>query len=130
MTQPKRPRLVGLMWWSVRLSWSRSKATRRRCREEIWKGLEKHWRGCVPDAPAGSETAIVRAVWLGAALASRSLARYPLLSRGAISRLRWITRIMGRTTGKAVVAAYLSWMWLKDAAHGFPAETPFHRTSS
>jgi hypothetical protein len=112
----RHPSLVRLMWWSVRLTWSRSKRTRRRCREHILTGLESRWREYAPDTVPGGELAIVRAVWLGACLASRSLVRYPILPKALNHRLTWVTRILGRSTGKAVVSAYLAWTWMAEAA--------------
>lgn len=130
MQQPKNPRLLDLMWLSVRLTWSHNKVIRRRCREGIWNELGSRWRFFVPDTAPGSEAAIVRAVWLGAALASRSLARYPLLPRPVKRRLTWVTRILGRTTGKAVVAAYLAWIWLTEAAQSSILAPDGTRTTS
>ncbi len=116
MQEKMKPSLLRLMWWSIRLTWSRNKVTRRRCRQQIWSGLSQHWRVFVPDAAPGTEAAIVRAVWLGASLASRSLLRYPLLPRRLKTRLTWIVRLLGRSNGKAVVTAYLAWTWLSEVA--------------
>lgn len=116
MQETKRSSLVWLIWWSVRLAWARNKVSRRRFREHIWHSLACRWRTFIPDTSPGSEMAIVRAIWLGASLASRSLVRYPLLPSRLKSRLVWLLRILGRTNGKAIVAAYLSWTWLHDVA--------------
>lgn len=112
----KSPRLIHVMWWSVRLSWSHNKATRRRLREAICSGLGERWRASVPESPPGMEVAIVHAIWLGSALASRSVARYPLLPTRLKRRLVWTKRLLGKTTGKSVIAAYLAWVWLREAA--------------
>lgn len=116
MQETQKPSLFRLMWWSVRLTWSRNKVTRRRCRQQIWSSLASRWRVFVPDAAPGTEVAIVRAVWLGASLASRSLVRYPLLPKRLKKRLTWVLRLLGRSNGKAVIAAYLSWTWLREVA--------------
>ncbi|PSR23595.1 MAG: hypothetical protein C7B45_02150 [Sulfobacillus acidophilus] len=112
----RHPSLLRVMWWSVRLSWSRNKRTRRRCREHILTGLESRWREYAPQTTPNGELAIVRAVWLGACLASRSLVRYPLLPQLLKHRLTWVMRLLGRNTGKAVVSAYLAWIWMAEAA--------------
>ncbi len=125
MPRVKSPSLARLIWWSLRLSWSRSKATRRRCRQQIWQDLAVRWFTYVPDASPGSEVAIVRAVWLGAALASRSLWRYPLLPRRLKLPLTFVVRLSGKTNGKAIVAAYLAVVWLRQVATSavFSSET-------
>lgn len=125
MQETGRASLVWLIWWSVRLAWAGNKKSRRHFRQKIWDNLSGRWHACTSDAQPGTELAIVRAVWLGASLASRSLVRYPLLPRRMKARLTWVVRILGRTNGKAVVAAYLAWTWLKEVAvsSGFAAET-------
>lgn len=116
MQTMRNPSLIRLMWWSVRLTWSHNKMTRRWCRAQILNGLETRWRAYAPETAQGGEIAMVRAVWLGACLASRSLVRYPLLPQTLNRRLTWVVRILGRSTGKAVVSVYLAWMWMADAA--------------
>lgn len=132
MRNIKNPSLRRVMWWSIRLGWSRNKVVRRRMRKEICSSLSQRWRTYAPDSPPGVELAIVRAVWLGATLASRSLARYPLLPRPLKRRLMWTRRILGKTSGKAVIAAYLAWTWLKEAAISSMVESAqgWNRTSS
>ncbi|NMP21048.1 hypothetical protein [Sulfobacillus harzensis] len=122
MQETGRASLVGLIWWSVRLAWARNKTSRRRFRQKIWDTLSLRWRFVMPNAQTGTELAIVRAVWLGAALASRSLVRYPLLPGRLKTRLTWLVRLLGKTNGKAVVAAYLAWTWLNDVAHSTPSD--------
>ena len=116
MQNAKNPSLGRLMWWSIRLSWSKSKVTRRHLRQQIWQDLGVRWHNYAPDATSGSEAAIVRAVWLGAALASRSLWRDPLLRRRLKLPLVWVAHLAGKTNGKAIVAAYLAWVWLEQVA--------------
>lgn len=124
MQETGRASLGWLIWWSIRLAWARNKGSRRRFRQHIWMILSNRWRDYIPDAVPGTEIAIVRAVWLGASLASRSLVRYPRLPRRIKVRLTWLMRILGRTNGKAIVAAYLAWTWLRDVAvsSGYPHE--------
>ncbi|WP_051351253.1 hypothetical protein [Sulfobacillus thermosulfidooxidans] len=105
-----------LMWWSLRLSWSKNKEGRRRARKHIWAMLENQWTKLVPEAVPGQVSGVTHAVWLGAALASRSLVRYPLLPKRLKTRLIWLFRLVGRTNGKALVTAYLAWVWLSDVA--------------
>ncbi len=116
MEETRQASLMWLMWWSVRLAWARNKVSRRRFRQYIWMNLSLRWRTYMPDAVPGTEIAIVHAVWLGASLASRSVVRYPLLPRRLKTRLTWLIRILGKTNGKAIVAAYLAWTWLRDVA--------------
>ncbi len=112
-----RASLWRLMWWSLRLSWSKNKEGRRRARKHIWRTLEKRWMHMFPEAGKGEIAGVTRAVWLGSALASRSLVRYPLLPKRLKHRLTWLLRLLGRTNGKAIVTAYLAWVWLTDAAN-------------
>lgn len=128
MNRGKPPGLVKIMWWSVRLGWSRQKPVRRQLREAICWGLGEHWQRFAPGSAPGTDSGIVRAVWLGAALASRSRSCYPLLSEHA--RLIWVSRVLGRTTGKSILAAYLAWTWLKKAALGSLSLDERERTSS
>jgi hypothetical protein len=51
-----------------------------------------------------------------------------LLSEHA--RLIWVSRVLGRTTGKSILAAYLAWTWLKKAALGSLSLDERERTSS
>lgn len=116
MQETGRSSLGWLIWWSVRLAWARNKVSRRRFRQHIWMNLGVRWRSYVPDTPPGTEMAIVQAIWLGAALASRSLVRYPLLPPKLKIRFTWLIRILGHHNGKAIVAAWLAWIWLRDVA--------------
>jgi len=111
-----RASLAWLIWWSVRLAWARNKVSRRRFRHHIWTHLSNRWLMFMPDTLPGTEVGIVRAVWLGASLASRSLVRYPLLPPRIKKRLMWLVRVSGRTNGKAIIAAYLAWVWLHEVA--------------
>lgn len=112
----RRGGLWVLMWWSLRLVWSRNKAKRRAARSHIWATLEARWHQLVPDTIPGTEAGVIRAVWLGAALASRSLVRYPVLPRRLKTRLLLILRVLGKRNGKALITAYLAWAWLWDVA--------------
>ena len=116
MRKGKNPRLLRLIWWSVRLSWSRRKATRRRLRQRIWSDLGLRWCHYFPEASPGSEIAIVRAVWLGASLASRTLWRSSFPQKRLKTSWIWMARLAGKTNGKAIVAAYLAWVWLDQVA--------------
>lgn len=116
MRNPQNPRLLALIWWSLRLAWSRNKKSRRHIRARIWAILGGRWYRLAPDTVPGTELGIIRAVWLGAALASRSIVRYPLLPRRLKARMMLLLRIVGRTNGKAIITAYLAWAWLKDVA--------------
>ncbi len=111
-----RASLWRLMWWSLRLNWSKDKEGRRRARKHIWAMLESKWTAMVPEALPSHVSGVTHAVWLGAALASRSLVRYPLLPKRVKTRLIWLFRVVGRSNGKALVTAYLAWMWLTDVA--------------
>ncbi|POB09801.1 hypothetical protein [Sulfobacillus sp. hq2] len=114
--QESHASLLRLMWWSLRLGWSKNKEGRRKARRRIWAMLEARWMRLVPEAVPGDTSGVTRAVWLGAALASRSLIRYPLLPRKLKSRLIWLVRLVGRNNGKALVTAYLAWAWMRDVA--------------
>lgn len=116
MHKHRRGSLWILMWWSLRLAWSRNKAKRRVARSHIWATLETRWHQLVPDTIPGTEVGVIRAVWLGAALASRSLVRYPVLPRRLKTRLLLIVRVLGKRNGKALITAYLAWAWLWDVA--------------
>lgn len=120
MQYTKKTSLVRLIWWSMRLAWSSNKKSRRRLRQRIWGSLAERWRSFVPDTKPGSDIAMGQAVWLGASLAARSLVRYPILPKPLTWRLTWLTRIVGKTNGKAIVSAYLSWKWLRDMAFSSP----------
>ncbi|MCL4495529.1 MAG: hypothetical protein M1294_12040 [Firmicutes bacterium] len=111
-----RASLWRLMWWSLRLSWSKDREGRRRARKHIWRMLESRWVHMFPEAGSGEISGVTQAVWLGAALASRSLVRYPLLPKRLKTRLTWLLRLLGRSNGKAIVTAYLAWAWLTDVA--------------
>jgi hypothetical protein len=111
-----RASLWRLIWWSLRLSWSKNKEGRRRARKHIWGMLENRWMHMFPEAGSGEISGVTRAIWLGAALASRSLVRYPVLPRRLKQRLTWLLRLLGRTNGKAIVTAYLAWAWLSDVS--------------
>lgn len=112
----RRTSLGVLMWWSLRLAWSRNKAKRRVARAHIWATLEARWHHLVPDTVPGTEAGVIRAVWLGAVLASRSLVRYPVLPRRLKMRLLFLVKILGKRNGKALITAYLAWAWLWDVA--------------
>lgn len=116
--------LAWLIWWSIRLAWTSNKMHRRHLKENIWLTLSYRWRMFIPDSPPGTETGIVRAVWLGAALASRSQVRYPLLAPKVQARLLLVRKILGHHNGKAVVTAYLAWIWLRDVALSAPELSP------
>lgn len=116
MRKQERASLWLLIWWSVRLAWAKRKPRRRQYRQRVWLHLERRWRKLVPDSAPGMEVALVRAVWLGAALASRSIVRYPLLVRRPKGRLIVVSKMLGRTNGKAIIAAYLAWTWVGDMA--------------
>lgn len=124
MKETQKASLAWLIWWSVRLAWARNKLSRRRYRQLIWMHLEKRWRDFVPDSAQGIEVGIVRAVWLGSSLASRSIVCYPLRPPRLKGRLVWMLRRLGRRNGKAIIAAYLAWTWLYDAAVSFSVSAP------
>ncbi len=107
-----RASLARLIWWSLKLNWTKDKAKRRRARKRIWSMLEARWMWLVPETNLGSASGVTRAVWLGAALSSRTL-----LSRKLRSPFIWFLRFLGRNNGKAVVTAYLAWKWLTEVAH-------------
>ncbi len=118
-----RARLWQLMWWSLRLNWSRNKIQRRRARHEIRVMLEARWCYLLPDTVPGSASGVIHAVWLGAALAARSMARSPRLSTHLTIPVVFAMRLLGRKNMKALLAAYLAWVWLWDVARGVKAGT-------
>ncbi|PSR34309.1 MAG: hypothetical protein C7B46_06180 [Sulfobacillus benefaciens] len=122
MNRRTRVRLWQLMWWSLRLNWSRNKMKRRRARQKIAAMLEARWRWLANESPTVPESAVVRALWLGAALAARSAMRSSELSR--IKRLLvLLLRLMGKNNSRALLAAYFAWVWLWEAACGSGAVT-------
>ena len=116
MKNQRPPRLARVIWWSLRLSRSRRRLVRQRCRQQILDALAQRWQCSGPESPLATEAAVVRAVWLGASLVSRSLVRCPLLPPKLARRLAWVIRLFGKSRGQAMVAAYLSWTWLYDMA--------------
>ena len=95
---------------------------RRRARQKIAAMLEARWRWLANESPTVPESAVVRALWLGAALAARSAMRSSELSR--IKRLLvLLLRLMGKNNSRALLAAYFAWVWLWEAACGSGAVT-------
>ncbi len=112
-----RVRLWQLMWWSLRLNWSRNKIKRRRARQKIAVMLETRWRWLANESPTVPESGVVHALWLGAALAARSEMRSQKMSR--VKRLFVLAlRLMGKNNSRAILSAYFAWVWLWEAASG------------
>ncbi|MDA8193058.1 MAG: hypothetical protein M0Z53_03545 [Thermaerobacter sp.] len=109
-------RLGHLVWWSLRLAWTKNKMRRREIRQNIWAVLASRWCRLAPDTVPGAEQGPIRAVWLGALLASRSMVRYSPAPRPPRPAFRIMLRLVGRTNGRAIVTAYLAWHWIRVAA--------------
>ena len=117
MNRVTHVRLWQLMWWSLRLNWSRNKIKRRRARQKIAVMLEARWRWLANESQPVPESGVVHALWLGAALASRSVMRSPKMSR--VKRLLVLAlRLMGKNNSRALLAAYFAWIWLWEASCG------------
>lgn len=128
MHEGQRLQMARLMWWSLRLAWAGNKNRRRQIRQKIWALLSRRWYMVSPHTVAGTEEGVVRAVWLGAALASRSVLRYPLLPKKLKSRFHVLVRIFGKTNSRALITAYLAWAWLGEVALSPPIERPIMDT--
>ncbi|MCY0879167.1 MAG: hypothetical protein OWU84_09535 [Firmicutes bacterium] len=129
MPRQRRSSLAWLIWWSIRLAWARNKWSRYRFRQKIWEELIARWQSLMPEDGRSQDAMMVRAIWRGASLASRSLGRYPVLPPRVKSRLLWFSRLLGRTNGKAVASAYLAWTWLGEMALSSGMRRDLHGSS-
>ncbi|MCY0882155.1 MAG: hypothetical protein OWS74_09175 [Firmicutes bacterium] len=107
------PKLWRLVVWSIGAAWWPRRTFRSRARQNIYRllGEKLNVLGHGPNEKDGP-LPMVRAVWLGAELASRTAAFHAFLPPEFKRKMARWPRFLGRRNAQAINTACIAWFWL------------------
>ncbi|MGC8488383.1 MAG: hypothetical protein ACP5QO_09230 [Clostridia bacterium] len=109
--------LAGFLVLGWRLSRSR-RGYKRRVRRVLYGRLCHRWLHYNGAAVPGSEEPVVRAIWLGSTMRSRSLVAGYRRGRRVPLVVRILARLLGDRAAALVLGALVAWRWAKGEPPG------------